>query len=173
MAAASEPAIHEANVARGAPLSSGAPQAMQAASTASWLEPKRDSKETSRSPVSWLLEDQRPPVSSGIADGFLISGINVSDGVLQDVHGTLKPDSSQRELGLALKVEGHEIQDGAVIPAGARFTLGLESLNSGSPRPFEGGIFTFRYVYAGQERASILYLTQSMIAPPRSAANSE
>jgi len=145
---------------------------MQAGSAEIGLEPKTDPKDASRSPVIWLL-DQRAPASLGIADGFSISGINVSDEVLQDVHGTLKPDSSQGELGLTLKVEGHEIKDGAAIPAGARFTLGFEPPKANSSTQFGGVIFTFRYAYRGQERASILYLTQSIIAPPQAAANSE
>jgi hypothetical protein len=94
----------------------------------------------------------------------LISGINVSDKTLRGVRGTLKPDSSQRELELALNVQGNKFEDETVIPAGARFSLGLEVPKNNSPKQFGGAIFAFRYMYAGQQRATILYLTPSMIA---------
>ena len=171
--AANPRASHNGSVTRGASLSSGAPQAIHAASADIAPEPKTDLENASRSPVIWLL-DQRPPVSSlGIADEFLISGINISNDALQDVRGTLKPDTGKGELSLALKLEGHEVESGALIAAGARFTLGLKQPKANRSTHLSGAIFTFRYTYRGQQRASILYLTPSMIAPPRAAANSE
>jgi hypothetical protein len=171
IAAANSRASHNGNVTRGASLSSGAPQAIHAASADIGPEPKTDLQDASRSPVIWLL-DQRPPVSSGIADEFFISGINISNDALQDVRGTLKPDTGG-ELSLALKLEGHEVEGEALIAAGARFTLGLKQPKANRSTHLSGAIFTFRYTYRGQQRASILYLTPSMIAPPRAAANSE
>ena len=158
------PIPHDSDVPRSAGWSSDAGQAMQAAATPSWLEAKTDSKQASRSPVIWLLDEPSVLVSSGIAPGFLISGINVSDKTLRGVRGTLKPDSSQRELELALNVQGNKFEDETVIPAGARFSLGLEVPKNNSPKQFGGAIFAFRYMYAGQQRATILYLTPSMIA---------
>lgn len=173
IAAANSHASHNSNVTRGVSLSSGAPQAIHAASAEIGPEPKTDLQDASRSPVIWLL-DQRPPVSSlGAADEFLISGINFSHDALQDARGTLKPDTGKGELSLALKLEGQEVEGEALIAPGARFSLGLKQPKSNHSTHLSGAIFTFRYTYRGQQRASILYLTPSMIAPPRAAANSE
>jgi len=139
-------------------------QAKLAAATTSWLEAKQDPKATSRSPVIWLLSEPNGLAASSVADGFSIGGINVSDQALKEVHGNLKLDSSQREMELALYVEGRKFEDETVIPAGARFSLGSEFLKADPSKQFEGAIFTFRYMYAGQQKASILYLTAAMIA---------
>lgn len=148
-------------VPHGAEPDSGAAQDMQAASATGWLETKKDANEAARSPVVWLLDEAGAPVSSGVAPGFLITGMNVSDEILTKVHGTLKPDSSQREFELALSVQVSDVEGDAVIPAGARFSLGFPDTTS----PKQGGaIFTFKYTYAGQEKATILYLTPSTIA---------
>ena len=72
-----------------------------------------------------------------------------------------EPNSSQREFELALSVQVSDVEGDAVIPAGARFSLGFPDTTS----PKQGGaIFTFKYTYAGQEKATILYLTPSTIA---------
>lgn len=140
------------------------PEAMQAASTTSWFGSKPESKATSDSPVAWRLGDPHVQVSSSGAEGFLIGGTNVSDQALEKVQAVLKPDSSQRELALVLTVEGHNLEDGAVIPAGARFSLVSETPNADGAKQFGGAILTFRYVQAGQRKTSILYLTPSMVA---------
>jgi hypothetical protein len=156
---AGSPIPHDDDIPRSAGSSSEVRQAMQAASTTSWFE---DSKEASRSSVIWLLDGPDVSVSSGIASRYLISGMNVSDKTLTGVHGTLKPDSSQHELELALNVQGHKLEDGS-IPAGARFSLGFDFPKTSSPKQFGGAIFTFRYMYAGRQKATIQYLTPSMI----------
>lgn len=165
VAAAADPAelpmSNGSDVPRSAEPASDARQDMQAASAAGWFETKKDANEAARSPVAWLLDEAGAPVSSGVAPGFLITGMNVSDETLTRVHGTLKPDSSQREFELALSVQANDVEGEAAIPAGARFSLGFPDTNS----PKQGGaIFTFKYTYAGQEKATILYLTPSMIA---------
>jgi hypothetical protein len=96
----------------------------------------------------------------------VISGINVSDASLKEVHGTLKPDSTHRELELTLNVQGQGLEDKGAIPAGSRFSLALE-VPRGSLDQFGGAIFVFRYVLAGQETALFWYLTPSTIAQLR------
>lgn len=157
------PIIRDSDGPRRAEVASEARQAMQAASATGWLEAKKDSNKAARSPVIWLLDEPGVPVSSGTAPGFLITGINVSDETLTRVHGTLKPDSSQRELELALSLQENKFEGETVIPSGAQFSLGFEIPNTNSPKQ-GGAIFTFKYTYAGQEKATILYLTPSMIA---------
>jgi hypothetical protein len=139
-------------------------KAMQAAATTSWLGSKPESKATPDSPVAWRLGDQDVQVASTDAAGFLISGTNVSDQALENVRAVLKPDSNRHEVELALAVEGQKSEAGAVIPAGARFSLVSETPNQDGAEQFGGAILTFRYVQAGQRKTSILYLTPSMVA---------
>jgi hypothetical protein len=82
---------------------------------------------------------------------------------LEKVHAVLKPDASQREVELALSVEGRELEDKTVIPAEARFSL-VAVNPSQDDSQIGGAILTFRYVQAGQRKTSILYLTPSMVA---------
>jgi hypothetical protein len=142
----------------------GCTQAMEASTTISSLKVKRNVKAASETPVTWLLDELRPLVSPGIAPGFVISGINVSDTTLKEVHGTLKPVATQRELKLALYVQGNKLEDRYTIPAGSRFSLGLGIGRINSQNPVGGAIFVFRYIYAGQQTALFWYLTPSMIA---------
>jgi hypothetical protein len=139
-------------------------EAMQAAATTGWLESKPEFKSTSPSPVHWLLGDQHGQGSASGAAEFSISGTNVSDQALEQVHAVLKPDASQREVSLALDVDGHKSEAGAVIPAGARFSLVSEIPNGDGLKQFGGAILSFRYIQAGQRKTSILYLTPSMVA---------
>jgi hypothetical protein len=157
------PVFHDSNVPRSAGSSPEARQAMQAASTASWLEAKKDSEDASRSSVIWLLNEPSVLVASETAPRFAVSGINVSDQTLRGVHGTLKPDSSQQELKLALKVQGNKF-GGDTIPAGARFSLESELPKADSPKQLAGAILTFRYINTGQQKTTIMYLTPSIIA---------
>jgi hypothetical protein len=138
------------------------PEPVQAAAAAGWLEPKADAKTGSQYPVAWRLDDlEIQPASSN--DGiFLINGTNVSDQALEDVHAVLKPDAGQREVELALAVEGHQ-QDETVIPAAARFSLVSANPNQDGAQ-IRGAILTFRYSQAGQRKSSILYLTPSMLS---------
>ena len=138
------------------------PEPVQAAAAAGWLAPKPDAKIGSQYPVAWRLDEADvQPASSG--DGiFLINGTNVSDQALEEVHAVLKPDASQREVELALAVDGDD-QDGTVIPAAARFSLVSASPNQDGAL-IRGAILTFRYSQAGQRKSSILYLTPSMLA---------
>ena len=136
-------------------------ETMQAASTTSWLGTKKDPKANSRSPVVWL-EEPNALGSSRVADGVSINGINVSDQRLEEVQGTLKPDGSGREFKLALEVEGAKAKEESVIPARARF--GMRAKIPKAERSSGGAILTFRYRYAGQQKATILYLSPSMVA---------
>ena len=93
-------------------------------------------------------------------DGSAIAGVNSSNQDLSQVRATLKPDASKGEVTLALKVEGHAADGAAVIPAGARFSLTPET----PARSSGGAILTFRYLYAGQQKSTILYLNAATLA---------
>jgi hypothetical protein len=136
---------------------------VQAAATAGWFETKQGPKATSQSPVAWRLDDRDVQPASTDTAGFLISGTNVSDQTLEEVRAVLKPDASQRELELALSVEGGGFEAGTVIPPGARFSLVSVTANEDGSKQSGGAILRFRYVQAGQRKTSILYLTPSMI----------
>jgi hypothetical protein len=156
--------LERARLAASPASPSPAREAMQAAATSGWLETKPDPKETLQYPVAWRLEgrDVQPASSS---DGvFLISGTNVSDQALEEVHAVLKPDASQRGVELALSVEGRELEDKTVIPAEARFSLVAANPNGDGSNEIRGAILTFRYVQAGQRKTSILYLTPAMVS---------
>ena len=165
------------------------PPAMQAAATTSWLGTKQDAeplkpdlepvkpepakpepapakqaaREVSQYPVAWVIGEPHVQISSSGSEGFLISGTNVAEQALEQVHAVLKPDSSKQEFDLVLNVEGHKLGDGAVIPAGARFSLVTEAPNGDAAKQRGGAILAFRYVQAGQRKTSILYLTPSMV----------
>jgi hypothetical protein len=147
-----------------APLLAEREPVQAAATTAGWFDTKPDPKATSQSPVAWTLDDRdvQPPVTSPW--GFSISGTNVSDEALEQVQAALKPDSTQREVPLALSIEGDRAGDGSVIPADASFSLFSAAPDEGASGQIGGAILTFRYVQAGQRKTSILYLTPSMVA---------
>lgn len=135
-----------------------------AAATAGWFDTKPNPKANSQSPVAWTLDDrdvQRPVTSPW---GFSIGGTNVSDEALEQVQAVLKPDSTQREVPLALSVEGDSVRNGSVIPADAQFSLFSATPDEGASRQIGGAILIFRYVQAGQRKNSILYLTPAMVA---------
>jgi hypothetical protein len=140
---------------------------VQAAATAGWFDTKPDAKANAQSPVAWTLDDgeiQRPVTSPW---GFSIGGTNVSDEALEQVQAVLKPDATEREMPLALSVEGaggDGERDGSVIPAEARFSLFSAAPDEGASGQTGGAILTFRYVQAGQRKSSILYLTPAMVA---------
>ncbi|MEX1060065.1 MAG: hypothetical protein WED13_03500, partial [Methyloceanibacter sp.] len=138
---------------------------VQAAATApGWFDTKPDPKTASQSPVAWNLDDrdvQRPVTSPW---GFSLSGTNVSDQALEQVQAVLKPDSTKREVPLALSVEGDRDGDGSFIPADASFSLFSAAPDEGASGQTGGAILTFRYVQAGQRKSSILYLTPAMVA---------
>ena len=139
-------------------------EAMQADATAGWLETKPDPKSTSQSPVAWTLDDRDAQLPVTSPWGFSIGGTNVSDQALEQVQAVLKPDSTQREMPLALSVEGDGAGDGSVIPADASFSLFSAAPDEGASGQTGGAILTFRYVQAGQRKSSILYLTPAMVA---------
>jgi hypothetical protein len=163
-----------------------APEAMQAAATTSWLEPKaapepvvqeppkqelakqepqkQEPRSASRSPVAWRLDDAGLRISSGGTGGFSVGGTNVSDKALEQIHGVLKPDRTQREMPLTLNVEGQSSEPGTTIPAGARFSLASETPNEDGSETSGGAILSFRYVQAGQHKSSIMYLTPATVA---------
>jgi hypothetical protein len=133
-------------------------QSIQATSTPTWPAARPEPpKGSPGSPVVWFLDDQQ--ASSSAARGFAISGMNASDQPFDEVHAVLKPDGGHSELALALNVEGQKSE--GIIPAGARFSLGLASAKE---EQTGGAILTFRYRQVGQSRTSILYLTPSMIS---------
>ena len=128
--------------------------------TAGWFDTQAEPKAATY-PVAWSLDDgdAQAPVTSPW--GFSINGTNVASEALEDVHAVLKPDSTEREVELALDVEGQAHDAQAVIPPNARF-----GLISATPYDAKqgGAILTFRYVQAGQRKSSILYLSPSMVA---------
>jgi hypothetical protein len=142
----------------------GCTREMKAGTIISSFDLKRDIEKSSGTPVTWLLDEPRPLVSSSRAVGFLISGINLSDSTLTEVRGALKPDTTEGELELALNVQGKKIEGKGAIPPGARFSLGLEITKTNSQNQFGGAIFIFRYIYAGQQTALFWHLTPSMTA---------
>jgi len=146
---------------QGVAQSEATPPAMQATTTPSWFGATSAPKASANSPVTWFLDDPNAPVVAPIEDGFAIGGVNSSDQDLNQVHATLKPDGSGREIALALKVQGRAASN-AVIPAGARFSFGSDAPEGA--KPSAGAILTFRYVTAGQQKAAILYLSAATIA---------
>jgi hypothetical protein len=138
------------------------PEAIQATATPSWPAAKQEPATTPGGPLVWLLDDQHNQASSSGAEGFAIGGINTSDQAMQEVHAVLKPDGGQRELELALSVEGQKAE--GVVPPGARFSLGFETAKDNGSKQFGGAILTFRYTQDGQRKTSIVYLTPSMIS---------
>jgi hypothetical protein len=162
-------AASEANaggVAEAEPPSPPSPEreATQATSTPSWLAAKPEPKAAPGSPVVWFLDDQHGQVSSSGAEGFAISGMNASDQTFEEVHAVLKPDGGQRELELAINIEGRKFEGAAIIPAGARFSLGLSTPEKDRANQTGGAILTLRYKQDGQPRTSIVYLTPSMVS---------
>lgn len=129
-----------------------------------WFDTKPDAKAPSQSPVVWALDDRgaQGPVSSPW--GFSISGTNVSNEALEQVQAVLKPDSSPREVPLALSVDDDAVRDETVIPANAHFSLFAAAADEAASGQIGGAILTFRYVQAGQRKSSILYLTPAMVA---------
>jgi hypothetical protein len=119
---------------------------------------------TPRSPVKWLLDDPNVPASPGATKGFLLGGLNVSDQDLKDVRGVLKLDSSPHEIALSLTVEGRKFDEGAVVPAGARFSLGYALSEADGSSQFGGALLRLRYSHSGQRKATILHLTAPVFA---------
>jgi hypothetical protein len=134
------------------------------AAATGWFDTKPASKTPPQSPISWVLDDRgaQGPVSSPW--GFSISGTNVSDQALEQVEAVLKPDSSERELPLALSVESEAARADNAIPANAHFSLFAAAPDQGASAQAGGAILTFRYVQAGQRKSSIVYLTPAMVA---------
>lgn len=153
-------AANAASVSEAKPPSppSSETQSIQATSTPSWPAAKPEPpKGSPGSPVVWFLDDQQ--ASSSAVRGFAISGMNASDQPFDEVHAVLKPDGGHSELVLTLNVEGQKSE--GIIPAGARFNLGLASAKE---EQTGGAILSFRYRQDGQSRISIVYLTPSMIS---------
>ena len=144
------------------------PAPMQAAAAPGWFGPSQDPapapQANSQSPVAWTFDefDGQSPVTSPW--GFSIRGTNVSDEALEQVQASLKPDSTERKVPLALSVEGDAAEDGNVIPADAHFSLFSATPEQGGSEQTGGAILTFRYVQAGQRKSSILYLTPAMLS---------
>ena len=144
------------------------PEPVQAAATTNWFgssqDPEPTPKATSQSPVAWNLDDGDGQLPVTSPWGFSITGTNVSDEALEQVQAVLKPDSTQREVPLALSVNGDRVGDGSLIPADARFSLLSATPDELASGQIGGAILTFRYVQLGQRKTSILYLTPSMVA---------
>jgi hypothetical protein len=140
------------------------PEPVQAAATAAdWFDTEPEPKANPRSPVAWELE--APSVQLPVTSpwGFSLRGTNVSDEPLEQVQAVLKPDSTGREIALALDVEGSAPERDPVIPAGARFSLVSDATDEDGASD-GGAILSFRYVQAGQRKTSILYLTPDVLA---------
>ena len=125
---------------------------------------KKEARGASKSPLAWRLDDAGVQISSGGAGGFSVSGMNVSDKALEQIHAVLKPDGTQREMPLSLSIEGQSSEPGTSIPAGARFSLASATPNEDGSETSGGAILSFRYVQAGQRKSSILYLTPATVA---------
>jgi hypothetical protein len=138
--------------------------AVQASVTTGWFGASGPPKADANSPVIWLLDDGKGPATAPIGDGSAIAGVNSSNQDLSQVRATLKPDVSQREVTLALSVEGRAADGAAVIPAGARFSLNPQTPDAMRARSSGGAILTFRYLYAGQQKSTILYLNAATLA---------
>lgn len=135
-------------------------ETMQASTAAGWFDTEPEPKPATY-PVAWRLDDgdTQAPVTSPW--GFSIEGTNVASEALEDVHAVLKPDATEREMELALDVDGKALEAGAAIPPNARFSL----ISATAYDAKQGGaILSFRYVQAGQSKTSILYLTPAMVA---------
>jgi hypothetical protein len=151
-----------------APLPAPEQEAVQAATTSpGWFATKPElepaPKGTSPSLIAWSLDGGAAgPVSSPL--GFSIGGTNVSGQALEQVQAFLKPDSTQRELPLALGLEGAQPGDGTVIPADARFSLFAVAPDDIAAAKSGGAILIFRYVQAGQRKSTILYHTPAMLS---------
>lgn len=138
---------------------------VQAAATAiGWFGTKPNPKADSHSPVDWALDDRGAQLPVTSPWGFSIGGTNVSNAALEQVQAVLKPDSTGREVPLALSVEGGGAGNGSVIPADAHFSLFSAAPEEDASGQTGGAILTFRYVQAGQRKSSILYLTPAMVA---------
>jgi hypothetical protein len=112
--------------------------------------------------IAWSLDGAAGPVTSPL--GFSIGGTNVSGGALEQVQAFLKPDSTQREVPLALGLEGNQPGDGTLIPADARFSLFAASPDDIAAAKTGGAILIFRYVQASQRKSTTLYLTPAMLS---------
>jgi hypothetical protein len=137
---------------------------VQASVATGWFGAGGAPKADANSPVIWLLDDGKGPATAPVGDGSAIAGVNSSNQDLSQVRATLKPDASQREVPLALSVEGQAAEGAAVIPAGARFSLTAETPDAVRARSSGGAILTFRYLYAGQQKSTILYLNAATLA---------
>ncbi len=115
-------------------------------------------KATQGSPVVWFLDEQGQAAANA-SPGLVIGGMNASASAFEDVRAILKPDGGHDELPLVLDVAGQRSE--GIVPAGARFSLALQTIKRGQTG---GAILSFRYRQGGQVRTSILYLTPAMIA---------
>jgi hypothetical protein len=127
---------------------------------ASEIRSETASKDVSASPIIWLLDP--PGAATPSASQIVLTGINRSKEPLQQVRATLKPDATKREIALTLNVLGRDLGDEPVIPAGARFTLGLKVKTPN--QQIGGAVFAFRYSYAGKRRNLIWYFTPPILA---------
>jgi hypothetical protein len=147
-----------------APLLTERPPVRAAATTSDWFNSRPNPQATSQSALAWNLDDQHVELPVKSPRGFSLSGTNVSDAVLEQVHAVLKPDSDRREVPLVLSVEDDIEGSVSTIPAGARFSLFPETSDERGSVQTGGAILKFRYVQAGQSKSSILYLTPEMIS---------
>jgi len=143
------------------------PEPVQATTTApGWFaaKPEPEPKSTtSSSLIAWSLDGGAAgPVTSPL--GFSIGGTNVSGQALEQVQALLKPDSTQREVPLALSLEGDQPGETMVIPADARFNLFAVAPDDIAAAKTGGAILIFRYVQSNQRKSTILYLTPAMLS---------
>jgi hypothetical protein len=158
------------------PLAPDARSSVSATSSAPAHHTKSPSKETSRSEVVWLFDQQEGPSLFVLSDqgatvtGFLIDGENASDQPLTDVKAVLITDRNAGNIEIALSLRNHSTDEPVrAIPSGAQFRLAytLSNYLTGSSDAFVekcgGVIFTFHYTRAGVQKAVIWYLSPSRL----------
>lgn len=115
--------------------------------------------------VKWIAV---PPRSGGPM--IVLTGANQSNGPLEDIRATLKPDGTDisvpKALRLRLRIEGQAVdgKGAASVPPGVRFHLEAPTLTADQARALRGAIVSFAYLQAGRRRTSIMYLTQAALA---------
>ena len=133
---------------------------MQASATAGWFDTQAEPKAATY-PVAWSSTIATPKPPSPAHGAFRSTGPMSPAKPWKTCTPSSSRTSTEREIELALDIEGPAHDAQAVIPPNARF-----GLISATPYDAKqgGAILTFRYVQAGQRKSSILYLSPSMVA---------
>jgi hypothetical protein len=146
---------------------------------------------TPSEPIAWLFEhdtlalDERSVFAyAATPDGmrikaFAIGGVNTSDHTLNSVTSVIRPDRQAKDLGLALRVNLPDEQDGdakifapgepATLPAHAQFRLFFLIPGDGGMTPdqvrsaFGGIVLKLHYEAEGTKKSLIHYLSPSFL----------